>query len=360
MGKEDAVVGAFNFTFQLTQPALTITHENDKFSVWSEDNNGYETLTSYGAYANNKMYLPMYEAFKAWTTEYTVYDANAEYYNVSQNTVADVTLLGKGQNVVGKFDSDLEYSTTWNAWNTYVNDARVTYDVNGKQVERKVVVEPIFHHFGVYPEDQVKDFDLVFASLLNHSSLKMVEGKETMITKTGTHEVFISNSELNLTTPMNGKFFLFDGIDANEKVVKRATLNEQSFNEEQRPFMLVSNVTNIANFTAKAKNGSTTYQFQAATASWTIDPQTGKVDYAIGTPDATKIKVYTIDAVAKRQAVTGEVLDPTKTMVGGHTGGMVIQLPKAVADQEEVEITLTISDDLGFKKDLKFVVKKIQ
>ncbi|MBV4064076.1 DUF4988 domain-containing protein [Phocaeicola vulgatus] len=360
MGKEDAVVGAFNFTFQLTQPALTITHENDKFSVWSEDNNGYETLTSYGAYANNKMYLPMYEAFKAWTTEYTVYDANAEYYNVSQNTVADVTLLGKGQNVVGKFDSDLKYSTTWNAWNTYVNDARVTYDVNGKQVERKVVVEPIFHHFGVYPEDQVKDFDLVFASLLNHSSLKMVEGKETMITKTGTHEVFISNSELNLTTPMNGKFFLFDGIDANEKVVKRATLNEQSFNEEQRPFMLVSNVTNIANFTAKAKNGSTTYQFQAATASWTIDPQTGKVDYAIGTPDATKIKVYTIDAVAKRQAVTGEVLDPTKTMVGGHTGGMVIQLPKAVADQEEVEITLTISDDLGFKKDLKFVVKKIQ
>ena len=47
-------------------------------------------------------------------------------------------------------------------------------------------------------------------------------------------------------------------------------------------------------------------------------------------------------------------------MVGGHTGGMVIQLPTAVADQEEVEITLTISDDLGFKKDLKFVVKKIQ
>lgn len=116
---------------------MTITHENDKFSVWSEDNNGYETLTSYGAYANNKMYLPMYEAFKAWTTEYTVYDANAEYYNVSQNTVADVTLLGKGQNVVGKFDSDLKYSTTWNAWNTYVNDARVTYDVMVNKLNAK-------------------------------------------------------------------------------------------------------------------------------------------------------------------------------------------------------------------------------
>ena len=35
---------------------------------------------------------------------------------------------GKGQNAVGKFDSDLKYSTTWSAWNTYVNDARVTYD----------------------------------------------------------------------------------------------------------------------------------------------------------------------------------------------------------------------------------------
>lgn len=83
------------------------------------------------------MYLPMYEAFKAWTTEYTVYDANAEYYNVSQNTVADVTLLGKGQNVVGKFDSDLKYSTTWNAWNTYVNDARVTYDVMVNKLNAK-------------------------------------------------------------------------------------------------------------------------------------------------------------------------------------------------------------------------------
>ena len=47
-------------------------------------------------------------------------------------------------------------------------------------------------------------------------------------------------------------------------------------------------------------------------------------------------------------------------MVGAHTGGIVIQLPTAVADQEEVEITLTIEDGLGFTNDLKFTVKKIQ
>ena len=191
----------------------------------------------------------------------------------------------------------------------------------------------------------------------------MADGKETLVVNTGTHDVFISNDILNLTTPEEiggGKFFLFDGIDADGKKVERKTLNEASFNEDQRGFMTVDEIFNTANFTAKAKNGATTYTFTTGTIGWSIEPETGKVSYTVGTPDATQITIYKVPAASKRHADPGEVLDPTTTMVGAVTGGIVIQLPTSVADQEEVEITLTVEDGLGFKNDLKFVVKKIQ
>ena len=148
----------------------------------------------------------------------------------------------------------------------------------------------------------------------------------------------------------------------NETLFKLIDSNEASFNEEQRGFMTVDEIFNVANFSAKAKTGSTTYNnfINAGKAGWAIDAQTGKLSYTIGTPDASQIKIYQVDAAAKRPAVPGEVINPATTMVGAHTGGIVIQLPTAVADQEEVEITLTIEDGLGFTNDLKFVVKKIQ
>ena len=137
-------------------------------------------------------------------------------------------------------------------------------------------------------------------------------------------------------------------------------MNEASFNEEQRGFMTVADLFNTANFTAKAKNGATTYTFKTGTIGWSIEPETGKASYTVGTPDATEITIYQVPAYSKRPADEGEVLDPSTTMVGAVTGGIVIQLPTSVADQEEVEITLTVKDDLGFSNALKFVVKKIQ
>ena len=363
------VVITLNFPFELQQPTLDIIHTDDKWTKWEIDQNGYETLISYGAYGDDtmdpntqvKMYLPLYEAFAAWSQEYTVYDENASFYTMLQNAAADVTLMGKAQNVLGTFESDLQYSTRWNAWNTTIEDATVTYDTDGNEIEREVVVTPELKYYGVYEEPKVKDFTLKFASLLNHSDLKMASGKETLVVNTGTHDVFISNDDLNLTTPKDGKFFLFDGIDANGNVIARKTLNEVSFNEEQRGFMTVDEILDDANFKVKAKNGSTTYTVATVqTAGWAIDPQTGKLSYTIGNPAPSNVQIYKVDAAAKRTAVPGEVLDPTTTMVGAHTGGMVIQLPTSVADQEEVEITLTIEDGLGFTNDLKFVVKKIQ
>ena len=352
--------------FEFTQPTLDITRDTGNFTQWTTDANGEEVLMAYGAYkengANWNMYLPLYEAFKAWTKEYTEWDDNAEYYTLEKNvddSGYSVLMGATAKNDAKSLNPNLKYSTNWADWNTYV--------VTNKGAAEKIIpVKTTYSHYGVYPEklftggNTDNQFNLVYASLLKNSSMKMADGKETLVVNTGTHDVFISNEILNLTTPMKGKFFLFDGIDADGKKVERKTLNEASFNEDQRGFMTVADLFNTANFTAKAKNGATTYTFTTGTIGWSIEPETGKVSYTVGTPDATRITIYEVPAASKRPANTGEVLDPSTTMVGAVTGGIVIQLPTSVADQEEVEITLTVKDDLGFSNALKFVVKKIQ
>ena len=359
-------VAVLTFPFELQQPTLDITRDTGNFTQWTTDANGEELLMAYGAYkengANWNMYLPLYEAFKAWTKEYTEWDDNAEYYTLEKNvddSGYSVLMGATAKNDAKSLNPNLKYSTNWADWNTYV--------VTNKGAAEKIIpVKTTYSHYGVYPEklftggNTDNQFNLVYASLLKNSSMKMADGKETLVVNTGTHDVFISNEILNLTTPMKGKFFLFDGIDADGKKVERKTLNEASFNEDQRGFMTVADLFNTANFTAKAKNGATTYTFTTGTIGWSIEPETGKVSYTVGTPDATRITIYEVPAYSKRPANRGEVLDPSTTMVGAVTGGIVIQLPTSVADQEEVEITLTVKDDLGFSNALKFVVKKIQ
>ena len=381
--KEEYEVAAFTFKFQLTQPTtLDITRPNDKWTVWSGSN-----LISYGAYGDlskdlgsaGRMFLPMYEAFEAWDTEYTKYDDQARYYWLKQVGNNDVTFLGDEDKLPAGRGSDvslypdLQYTSTWIDWNTYADDASVvvTTDAQGNKVEneKEVPVDAWFHHYGVYPEPKVKGFTLTFASLLNHSTLKMAAGKESLKVNTGTHDVFISNDDLDLRTPKEigeNKFFLFDDLNENENVVLRKTLNETSFNEEQRGFMTVDEIlTHVPTlFHANAKeNPLVTYNFTyAGEVKWTIDPQTGKRTYKVEAPDGTNIKIYKVPAKPKVKDTYNPhyVLDPEHTMIGGHTGGIVIQLPTTVADQEEVEITLTVQDYLGFTKNLTFTVKKIK
>ena len=368
--------------FEFTQPTLeieeitTTLNDQSKWTVWS----GTTALTSYGAYGAAtkdeatpvEMYLPMYEAFDAWATKYTAHKDQAKYYWLKQVGNNDVTFLGdedklppagtgRGSDV--SLYPDLQYTSTWTDWNTYADDA----SVRGNNVEKKVPVDARFHHYGVYPEPKVTGFTLTFASLLKHSTLKMAAGKESLKVNTGTHDVFISNDDLDLRTPKEigeGKFFLFDGLDGNEAVVARKTLNETSFNEEQRGFMTVDEIlTQVPTlFHANAKeNPSVTYNFTyAGEVKWTIDPQTGKRTYKVEAPDGTNIKIYKVPAMPKVKDKDGYVLDPTHTMIGGHTGGIVIQLPTTVADQHEVLITMNVRDYLGFTNDLTFTVKKIK
>ena len=359
------IVASLKFPFELQQPTMDIVTRDGNFSEWTtEGDNNEEVLLSYGAYKNNTMYLPLFESFKAWTKDYTDYDANAQYYTLMNPGFDESTLfLGKQCGEFVSLDNNLQYTSVWQDWNTFA-EANMMKDQKGNEVEKSIMVQSAYKHYGVYPEDLFTNgtknqFKLVFASLLNHSTLKMAEGSETLTAAAGTNVVFISNKDLNFLTPKDGKFFLFDGLNANGEVVTRAELNELSFNEAQRPFASEGMIT----WSAKDKKGdtehNTNFSFETFTdAMWVISQQTGDRTFNLGNPDATKFKFYNIPAfpVVKDNDHTWTSADVVK----GHEGGIAIQLPTSIEDQQEIEFTLTVKDALGFTNNVKFVVKKIK
>ena len=362
---EQLEVSKMNFTFELQQPTMDITPDEGNFSQWTNDpDTNEEILLSYGAYGENsegRMYLPLYESFKAWTKEYTEYDDNAKYYTLYDAINNGAYILGKEFTLANhpSLDPDLKYTTVWSDWNTYANGAQA----GANNAEKSVMVTTEYHHYGVYPEDLFTDgeknqFRLVFASLLKNSDLKMAAGYEKLIASADKNVVFISDEMLNLTTPKNQKFYLFDGLNQGA-VITRAELNRNSFNENQRPFIDVNDLNKVV--TAKDKNGSTTHTVIACKwdkTMWRINPQTGERYFDLGDADAKRIKVYNIPAYPV-------VNDPTHKWsaadyVQGYTGGLAIQLPESISDKEEIEITITLNDDLEFTNELKFTVSKLQ
>lgn len=369
--------------FEFTMPTLDITPDEGNFTEWKTLGNTLEEyLYSYGAFDNKGMWLPMYEAFKAWTKEYTEYDANAEYYKLWKITKdsGNSTLLGqntagdKTQNFV-TLDDDLAYTTIWKEWTTKVTDATPTVDKDGNRIEKAIQVGVEYKHYGVYSEDLFtggetdNTFVLVFASLLNHSTVEMAEGSETLTAKAGTNEVFISDDILNLATPMNQKFYLFDGLNSNGAVVSRANLNKNSFNEEQRPFITVDElyapavgsestvVTAVDKKQPTNKHKVVVGDVNSA-LTWNIDVTTGARTYTLAENTTNDIKIYNIAAIADYNDVTHQYT--SADVVKGYTGGMIIQLPSSIADKEEIEFTITLNDALGFTKALKFTVTKLQ
>ena len=355
--------------FEFTMPTLDITPDTGNFTQWTTDANGEEYLMAYGAYDDKSMWLPLYEAFKAWTKEYTEYDANAEYYKLYKTTNTGYLMGDYTANKKHALDSDLKYTTVWQDWGTYTGAANAATNDDEEMV---MTVYTEYNHYGVYPETLFtggktdNKFELVFASLLKNSTVEMAEGSETLVAKAGTNDVFISDDILNLTTPMKQKFYLFDGLNGGTKV-ERVELNKQSFNEEQRPFITVADLFAVSSgsesavVTAKDKNGTEEHTVLVGTwdkKMWVIDPVSGERSYNLGDPDASAIKIFNVPAFPAVQ-------DPTHkwtaaNVVEGHTGGMAIQLPKSIADKEEIEFTITLSDKLGFTKALKFTVTKLQ
>ena len=367
--------------FELTQPTLKITPAKDgNFTQWL-DINGEEVLLAYGAFDNYytihspgfyEMKVPLYEAFDAWTTEYTKYKDEACYYKLYKldnggHLVDGITNIGEAYAV--PLDNKLNYSATWKDWNTYTDHAHATTVGNDKNVEQTLLVGVQYAHYGVYERDLFtggtkNQFVLTFASLLKNSILKMADGSETQVAE-GKPDVFISNDDLDLETPMGDKFYLFDGL-VGGLTVPRADLNKNSFNEDQRPFITVKDLFKTgadgvsAVVSAKENNGTKKYPVKVGTwnnGMWVIDPISGKRSYDLGTP-ATDITIFNVPAWPATQ-------DPSHmwsaaNVVEGYPGGMAIQLPTSIGDKEEIEITITLNDALGFTNELKFVTKKLQ
>ena len=365
-------VAKMNFTFELQQPTMDITPDAGNFSQWTNDpDTNEEILLSYGAYEKNSniMYLPLYESFKAWTKEYTEYDDNAKYYTLSEAAGNKAFIINdKDKGEAQSLDNNLNYTTEWAKWSTKHTDAEAV-----NNAEKSVKVTTNYHHYGVYPEtlfteNNDNQFILTFASLLKHSSLKMAEGSETLIANAGTNDVFISDDILNLLTPKGQKFYLFDGLNSGGSVVKRAELNRNSFNEEQRPFVTVDelfgtktdNETSLY-VTARDKNApSNTHTVVVGDfeekATWVINPTSGERSFNLGKPEAN-ITIFKIPAVA---AMPSDHTQTAADIVGGQTGGMAIQLPSSLADKEDIEIIITLTDGLDYTNTLKFNVRKIQ
>ena len=373
---EQLEVSKMNFTFELQQPTMDITPDAGNFSQWTNDpDTNEEILLSYGAYGEEgtTMYLPLYESFKAWTKEYTEYDDNAKYYTLSEaagNKAFIIKDEDKGE--AQSLDNNLNYTTEWAEWSTKHTDAKAV-----NNAEKSVKVTTNYHHYGVYPEtlfteNNDNQFILRFASLLKHSSLMMAEGSETLIANAGTNDVFISDDILNLLTPKGQKFYLFDGLNSGGRVIARAELNRNSFNEEQRPFVTVDELFEMKDgrsvvVTARDKNApSNTHTVvvgkwntgKGDPTHWTIDPLTGEISYVLPDFEGDDIKIFNVKAAAARPATDAD--NVAVDVIQGHTGGMAIQLPPTLADKEDIEIIITLRDRLCYTNTLKFNVRKIQ
>ena len=378
--KEEQIVAKYSFKFQLTQPDIKtvgIVPQNGEYTQWVDrkDSNGNKTadvLYSFGAYDNDKMGLPLYEAFDMWTGKapsiYTDMNDNAEWYDLSIATTAGVQLLGRPN---GESLDQNAYQIDWNQYSTTIGATVMRGAVNN---EPEVPVSVDYHFYGVYPAladqlpfytdamgDKYPGFLLKFASTIGRSTLKTKE--DIYYAKAGTHYVFISNDDIVATTLKNKEFVLFDGIDANGNTITRAKLNDaRGFNEDIRPFVAPKDYE----LSAKAIGDNSTIIVDPL-VDYTVTPAPGNVwDVNIATatinPDvpapATNdhVKVYLWPSSQKYP-----VGDPTYTNgLPAVEGGFVIQLGKDIDYRQPVEVTIKVKDTFGFYQTLKVKVQKLQ
>lgn len=399
--------------FEFAQPTLDITHLEGvgDFTKWA--NEGGETvLYSFGAYNDEKMGLPLYEAFEMWETKYVMSKANpnAKYYEltytkpeVNGSLVYDGIALfsdpvGAATTGGTLYDGNAYYGD-WTAYKTYaINDntkttpyaatattwRMLTSHVVGKKHANWTAAAPVwtiapnskaainvdvaYDFYGVYPATQgqlgyYKDadgnkhtgFKLVFASTIREASLKTKESK--YYANALTNDVKISNSDVEAITALNREFVLFDGLDSNEMTADRATLNRtRGFNEAQRPFAnwkdFEISAKYVADGTAVAIDGNIT-----DVTAWDIDAST------------STIKPQLTDAAANNKIKVWACPSSKKYPVGDATfqlglpsveAGLIFQLGQEIEDRQPIEITIKVKDALGFYNELKVIVQKLQ
>lgn len=356
-------VASIVLPFEFTQPTLDITRENGEKAIWTSDTE----LRLYGDKVGNYMYAPLFEAFTtAYEKEYSKFIPNAEYYVLKGNpkyNIYDGKIMDYTYDKLNAPLTEIAYSSKAEEWETYIHKG----DVNSSEIE--IFAE--YNFYGVYPatEEQVKDFTLVFASLLGDAKEVKTKASE-YISNNVTREVILKDTDFTLTDALGNPFYLFDGITADGNIDPRDEMNQrQGFEEDTEGFARNFVLAN-ANITAVDKNGKTIFDKAkgsiivgtAGTAD--VDPDgsititqgyagfyenlyTKTNGWAVSGPYEDKVVVVNLPA---KQANKKEGLPAVP-------GGIMIQLPNNIGTTEPITLKFELVDVFGVTKTLSVTVK---
>ena len=396
--KEDQPVAALNFKFQLTQPEIDkvgIMPKDGLFNLWKDEideTSGEKTadvLYSFGAYDASKMGLPLYEAFNMWTTNdanlYKWQNDNAQWYYLSNNNVVSdgIELLGAAT-PTSQPQTNNPYQIDWTDYNTTATAAgglmTRALGATPSQKDATINVDVKYNFFGVYPalDEQLPfystgtvgtptyqehpGFRLVFASTIKKSTL---ETKEDVYTaKAGTHYVFISNDDIIAKTMLGKEYVLLDGLNASGVPTNREELNDaRGFNEDIRPFTIAytsaKSVNGNATLTIGAgalQTGTTVQEDCSSVASsgidvnWNVNIPSGTIEPALQAVSSLTNDVTVYEVSSRQKFPVGNSAYPNG--LPAVEGGYVIQLGQDIDYRQPVEVTFTVTDELGFTNTL--------
>lgn len=356
-------VASIVLPFEFTQPTLDITRENGEKAIWTSDTE----LRLYGDKVGNYMYAPLFEAFTtAYEKEYSKFIPNAEYYVLKGNpkyNIYDGKIMDYTYDKLNAPLTEIAYSSKAEEWETYIHKG----DVNSSEIE--IFAE--YNFYGVYPatEEQVKDFTLVFASLLGDAKEVKTKASE-YISNNVTREVILKDTDFTLTDALGNPFYLFDGITADGNIDPRDEMNQrQGFEEDTEGFARNFVLAN-ANITAVDKNGKTIFDkvkgsiIVGTAGTAVVDPDgsititqgyagfyenlyTKTNGWAVSGPYEDKVVVVNLPA---KQANKKEGLPAVP-------GGIMIQLPNNIGTTEPITLKFELVDVFGVTKTLSVTVK---
>lgn len=344
--KEEQVVAAFTFKFQLTMPTCPITRvkstADDKSVLWTKDADNNDVLKVYGERGTEATKLPntifgdLRDAFTgAFDYEKGEYVATVEagFYDIYvANVGQDKVLLGQfspAHNPVTL--ADITTSSLWSEWNTWQN---LPFD--GADFATMVAEKVVYNHFGVYQEE-LPMFYVQFASKIEDGEGALVDGKGEVATplmaqpvyngsELTAYEVIINDANFDMKDAFGYKYYMFDSVTVKDgKAVdtkKRNALNNMWANDREG-----------------LKDDSNTY--------YGLNP-TAKVD---GNPAGSLVKFNLL-------TWNGGVW-PTD---GTYATQMKITIDKSVAAAKNnlVEVTLNVTDVFGHVYELPIYIQTVK
>lgn len=342
-----------------------------------------------------KMYLPLYDSFEAWKPvdgkdtkgEFEDYVDNAKYYGITP-TVGEgfqiMGVLGPQWQTEVTLDDDLTYSAIDSKLNTWATWSKLNEGAKNNQAIWQSLMDVDYFYYGVY-DSKEEDFYLEFSSWLKDS--KLATKSATYTTDRGTHQVLLTNDDIDFTTPKGGAYYLFDDLKGINEA-DRATINGETFNEiNHYPFTGFSSdpaseanyyISGLFNeddsdkhFSAVEVGNMTTEvdvdvkELKVEDNAFLVEPTTGNryINPAKVQPDAEMITVYLVPSRSER-AVTEDDrkqfgLASNITKINAFRGGMLVVLPQSYNEQDGAVITVTLYDAWGYANKFKFTVTKL-